>query len=185
MIDIAKKKLPQPAVDILVYLSYCAMSWFEMRGVLAYYCERNGFSGWIANDVWAFFIGGLLPFVLFELLTRFGFRRLSLLTGGSVDSARNTSSVCYGLKLTVIAANVVLFGLKFMYLALPLYANAINIILDPTVTIAFVSLYLLYAYKQNYVDKSRYRYVLTNVLGTFLVIYGLLALINMILALAA
>ena len=52
------------------------------------------------------------------------------------------------------------------------------------ITLAFVALYLLYAFKQEYVEKSRFRIVLTQVMNIFLAVYGVLALLNIVLAVA-
>ena len=98
--------------------------------------------------------------------------------GGDIKSLQ------YGLNYAVIAANLLLFALKFMYIALPLYAAVIDIIIDPAVTLAFVGLYMWYAFYQNYVDKTRYRLVLSQVMSTFAGVYGLLALVNVIVAVA-
>ncbi len=179
MINIAKKKLPGAVVGLLVYLSYCAAFWYVMRGSLAYLGQSYGLKSWFVNDAWAFFIGGLLPTVIFYFFTWFTFRLLTVKAGG------DTASVRYGLCLTVIAANVLLFALKFMYIALPLYASTINIILDPVITVIFVALYLWYAFRMNYVDKSRYRFIVAHIFGMFLAVYGVLALLNLIMSLAA
>ncbi|MDE7463789.1 MAG: hypothetical protein K2M48_02070 [Clostridiales bacterium] len=176
MINIAKKKLPLPVIGIFVYLSYCAMSWYSMRGTLAYYGESYGFGSWLANDVFAFFIGGLIPLLFYELLSMFVFRMLNARMGAQNDVA----SLRYGLNFAVIAANVVLFGLKFIYLAVPLYAQLLDIILNPTVTLIFVGLYLWYAFKQNYVDKTLYRNIVSAVMGPFLAVYGLISLFSIV-----
>lgn len=178
MIDIAKKKMPLPLVGVLVYLSYCAEGWYVSRGMMAYYGEKYGFAPWFANDVWAFFTGGIVAFALFWLMTSLTTRMLTVRVGGGAANIR------YGVCLTVVAANIVLFALKFMYIALPLQASVIDIILVPTVTVAFVALYLWYAFGRGYVDKTRYRAVVTQVFGTFLSIYGILAVLNLFLSVA-
>lgn len=179
MIDIAKKKLPAPVLPILLYFSYCAMYWFSMRGNLVYYSyELLIVQDFFTNDAWAFFLGGLIPFAIYMIVSSVMFKRINYRAGG------NAASLHYGLNIALIAANLVLFGLKFMYLAIPLYAPLLNIILDPVVTILFVALYMLYAYKMNYVEKYRFAGVLKSVLGTFLTVYGLLATIGLITALA-
>ena len=178
MVDIAKKKLPFPVIILLVYLSYCAACWFEMRGDLAFYGYNLDFPAWFTNDVWAFFLGGIFPLVIYMIFTVFIFRMLSVKTGGG-----NAAAIRYGVSLAVIAANVVLFALKFVYIAAPLYAPVLEIILDPVVTLIFVSLYLVYAYKMDYVQKSYFHVVLTQVLGAFIAVYGLTAVVSIILAL--
>lgn len=165
-------------MGVLVYISYCAASWFMMRGNLAYVGYRYDMPAWFTNDIWAFFLGGLVPFLLYKFATSFTYRALLMRTGGDL------ASVKYGLDFAVIAANLVLFGLKFMYLAVPLYASLIDVIIDPAVTVLFVGLYMLYAFKQNYIDKSKFRLVLTQVMGTFISVYLLFALLSLILSVA-
>lgn len=156
------------------------MSWYSMRGTLAYYGEQYGFGAWFANDVWAFFIGGLVPTLIYELVSMFIFRTLAVKLGPQNDVA----SVRYGLNFAVIAASVLLFALKFVYIAAPLYASLLNIILDPTVTLVFVGLYLWYAFKQKYVDKTVYRFIITQVMTAFCAVYGLLSIVNIMMAVA-
>ncbi|MDE5592887.1 MAG: hypothetical protein K2I75_03035 [Clostridiales bacterium] len=176
MIDIAKKKLPSPILPILVYVSYCAAGWFAARGDLAYYCSQMQMGDTLSHDAVAFFFGGLIPFALYMIITRFVFRPMHMRCGGDVRSIR------YGLNFAVIAANLLLFALKFIYISAPLCSGVLEIILDPIVTIAFVALYLLYAYKMQYVEKSRFRFVLNQVMSAFLAAYGLIASINLILS---
>ncbi|MCH5160959.1 MAG: hypothetical protein J1G04_02910 [Clostridiales bacterium] len=179
MINIAKKKLPMAVIGIFVYLSYCAMSMYVMRGDLAYYGYNLTLAAWFANDVWAFFLGGIIPTVVFYLLAWFVFRSLSIKVGGDIASIR------YGVCLTVIAANILLFAIKFIYIAVPLYAPVINTIIDPVITLGAVALYLWYAFKMDYVDKSRFRQVAMYIMGAFLAAYGLAAIVSLITSLAA
>ncbi len=131
----------------------------------------------MASDALAFFIGGAVPTLIYGLISMFVFKMLPIKTnGGDVKSIRN------GLHYAVIAANIVLFLLKFMFIAIPLYAPLLDIILDPVVTLLSVGLYMWYAFYMNYVDKSRYRVVLSQVFGMFVIVYGLVALINLITA---
>ncbi|MDE7106767.1 MAG: hypothetical protein K2O39_00405 [Clostridiales bacterium] len=174
MIDIAKKKLPWPILPFLVYVSYCAAGWFAARGDISYYVGQMGMSSGLSHDAFAFFFGGVIPFSLYIVIAQFMFRTMHMRCGGDVRSLR------YGLHCTVIVANLLLFALKFIYIAAPLCSALLEIILDPIVTIAFVSLYLWYAFKMEYVEKSRFRFALTQILGAFLAMYGLVAVINLI-----
>lgn len=178
MINIAKKKLPAPIIGILVYISYCGASWYVMRGNIAYVGYRYGMPGWFTNDVFAFFLGGLVPFLLYWFVSSYAYRALHLKTGGDL------ASIKYGLNFAVIAANLALFGLKFIYLEFPLYASIIDVFLDPVVTVLAVGLYMLYAFYQNYVDKSKFRIVLMQVLGTFISVYAVFALLSLVLSAA-
>lgn len=173
MIDIAKKKLPSPILPILAYISYCAAGWFAARGDVAYYGYQMYMGDIFSHDAFAFFIGGIIPFAIYMAASSFIFKAIAMRCGGDVKSIK------YGLHFAVIAANILLFALKFIYIAVPMYATMLEIILDPIVTIAFVALYMWYVFKMNYVDKPMFRAVLTQVLGAFLALYGLLAVINL------
>ena len=159
---------------IFVYVSYCAANWFAMRGDLAYYSAQMYAGEMLSYDALAFFVGGIVPFVLYTVISGFAYRTLQFKTGGDIKSVR------YGLHFAVIAANVLLFALKFIYIAAPLAATMLEIILDPVVTLGFVALYMWYAFKMEYVDKSRFRFVLLQVFGAFVAVYGLLAAIQLI-----
>ena len=158
-----------------VYITYCAAGWFGTRGTLAYYSTQADLPSWFTHDAWAFFIGGLLPILIYGLITTFVFKPMQARTGGG-----NIASLRNGLHYSVMAANVLLFLLKLMYFGVPLAATMLEILLDPIITLAFVGLYMWYAFYMDYVDKSRYRIVLMQVFGSFLLIYGLLVLINLI-----
>lgn len=181
MIDIAKKRLPSGVMLLFVYLTYCAANWYVMRGSMAYYGERYGFPAWIANDAVSLFLGGLVPFALYVLISSFCTRSLSIRLRGRGD----VSALRYGVHITVIAANTVLFLLKFIFLAAPLYASLLNIIFDPVVTVLFVALYLWYAFKREYVEKCVFGVVVTQVMGAFITVYALASLIMLITAVAA
>lgn len=145
-----------------------------MRGEIAYYGYQMSMGDIFSHDALAFFIGGLLPFALYMLVSAFMFKPLNFKCGGDVKSIQ------YGLHFAVIAANVLLFALKFIYIAAPLYSELLEILLDPIVTLACVALYLWYAFKMEYVDKSRFRFVISQVLGAFIAVYGLFAAIGLI-----
>lgn len=178
MIDIAKKKLPSPILLILAYISYCAAGWFAARGDLAYYSYQMFVGSIISHDAFAFFVGGVVSFAVYVILVSFVFRSLTIRCGGNVQSIK------YGLHIAVIAANILLFALKFIYIAAPLSSELLEIILDPVITLAVVALYMWYVFKMEYVEKSKFRLVLMQVFGTFLALYGLLAVLNLIVAVA-
>ena len=157
-----------------MYISYCAACWFSARGDLAYYGYQMYMGGLLSNDAAAFFIGGILPFALYIAISSFRFKALAFRCGGDVKSVQ------YGLHFAVIAANVLLFLLKFIYIAAPLSLAVLEILLDPIVTLGFVTLYLWYVFKMEYVEKSRFRFVLSQVLGTFLTVYGLIAVLGLV-----
>ena len=172
--------------SVLLYFSYCASGWYIMRGNLAYVGQQYGMAGWFVNDVWAFFLGGLLPFVLYKFISSFVMRSLAvrLVALPGTNRAQGLEKFRRGLDVTVIIANAVLFAMKFMYLALPMYAYIIDMIVNPAVTILAVSGYMLYAFKKDYVEKSVFKIVLMQAIGAFVCVYGLLAILNMLLSVA-
>lgn len=174
MINIAKKRMPSALLAVIVYISYCAAGWYSMRGSLAYYGEQYSMPAGFANDVLAFFAAGLLPFAIFAVASTFIFRTLTVKIRGDVSAIR------YGLGLSIIAANVVIFALNFIYLAAPLAVGVMKTLLAPLVSIAFVSLYLFYAFYQDYVDKSTFRVIVAQVLGTMITVYAIVAVVGII-----
>lgn len=149
-----------------------------MRGNLAYAGNQYSMPGWIINDVVAFILGGVVPFLLYFLLSSNVQRTLQLRVGGNIAAVKR------GLDIAVIAANFVLFALKFMYLALPLYASIIDAIIDPVVTLLSVGLYMLIAFRKEYVEKCKFKFVLMQVISAFIIVYGVLALLGLVLSVA-
>ncbi len=178
MINIAKKKLPIPVVALFVYLSYCAAAWYITRGEVAYIAYRYKLGGWLANDIVAFFLGGLIPVLVYELLYfAIGKTKLTRIGAGQ---PYDTESVRYVINYAVITANLILFALKFMYLAVPMYAHLLDIILDPAVTLTVVGLFMLYVFKMQYVPKHLFSVAFSTVFGAFVTVYGLLTVISVI-----
>ena len=174
LINVAKNRLPGAVIAILVYISYCAAGWYSARSNMGYIGEQYSMPAWFANDAWAFFFGGLLAFAIYKALTTFVFRTLTIKVRGDVGAIR------YGLNYVVIAANLVVFGLNFIYLAAPIASGVMNVLLAPVVTIVFVALYLLYVFKQDYVDKPYFKTVVSQILGTFITVYGIVAVFGVI-----
>ena len=57
-----------------------------------------------------------------------------------------------------------------------------RIMINPAVMLAFVGLYLVYAFKMNYVSKSLFGAVAVQIMGMFAAVYGILAVVNIITA---
>lgn len=178
MIDIAKKRPPTAVLIAILYVSFCASMWFVSRGSIAYFSEQYMLPAALSNDVTAFIAGGMIPTLVFVLLSSAIYRNVSMRVRGDIGALR------LGVYYSVIAANIVLFAVKFVYIAAPLYASILETILDPTVTVLFVGLYMVYAFRMNYVEKNKFGLVLMQVLGTMAMVYGLLALIGLVVAVA-
>ncbi len=84
--------------------------------------------------------------------------------------------------MSMIAANLVLFAFKFVYLVIPVAAGIVNTFVDPLVTIGFVALYLWYAFKLDYVEKPYFRMIQQQVMSFYITVYGILAVVNLIMA---
>lgn len=147
-----------------------------MRGTLGYYGYQYGLPSWLTNDIAAFLFGGIVPIVIYMVIINVRVRTLSFRIGLGANTIR------YGLDLTVIAANILLFLIKLIFLAAPLYAVPIMIIIDPLITLAAVSLYLLYAFKMGYVEKTKFKTVVNYVMGAFVVVYGIITVLDLIVA---
>lgn len=181
MIDVAKKRMPKILVLILVYISYCAADWYTMRGDLAYYCEQYSFPTWLSNDIFAFFIGGLISFLLYVIISNYVTKTLTIRLCGKGD----VSAIQYGIHLTIACANVLIFLISLIYLAAPLVSAVVSIISSAVITLGLVALYLWYAFKQEYIKKCYFKQVFTTVFGFFLCLYALKSLILIITAVVA
>lgn len=175
--DFIKAKKIKPGIVIaLLYVSFCAASWYEMRGALASMAQYGNLfsSAVINNDVVAFLVGGLVPLGIYELLTRFVFRFSQVRIGGATDDMR------YALRFFYIGANLAAFGLKLLYLAFPLLYGYGTIFIDFITAAAFVVGYFFYIARHGYFEKERLSMVLYQLGGAFIIIYAFMGVLGIL-----
>lgn len=169
---IRQKKIPVWAMSLMLYVSFCMSAFMPFRGTWAAILSSVTNSVVLNNYIVSFLIGGLIPWGIYEFLTRFAFRFMQARLGGDTDSMR------YALRFFYIPANVVIFLLKLTYLAFPVLSIYGDLIFDFVVTAAFFVGYLFYIVKE--VPKDRIAAALYQLGGTFIIVYGFIELIAII-----
>lgn len=170
---IKEKKINKWIVIAVLYAAFCFAYFMPTRSTVALFAINYGLPSFLNNDVFAFFLGGIVPLAVYELISSFAFRFMHSRVGGSTDVMR------YTLRFFFIPACIVIGLVKLIYLAYPLISVFGNVIISTVVFIIFFCLYLWYALK-NFVDKTRYSAVLYELGGTFIVIFGVLTLLELI-----
>lgn len=174
MVSIIKeKKIPSWAMVLTLYVSFCMSSFMTFRGTLsALMTNFAAPSVIIDNYIIAFLLAGAVPVALYELVTRFIFRFAQVRLGGDTDLMR------YSLRFFYIPANVIIFLLKLTYLAFPMLNIYGDLIFDFVVTAAFFAGYLVYV--SRHVPKERISAVLYQLGGSFIIVYGLVELLAIV-----
>lgn len=172
MTIVKDKKIPAWVTVPAVYLSYCFATFMPFRGVWAALLSGTSVGIALDNYIVTFFLGGLIPFGLYEMITRFAFRFMQVRIGGDSESLR------YALRFFYVPANIVIGLLKLTYLAAPVFALYGDLIFDFVVTAAFFVGFLFYAVKS--IPKERISTALYLLGGTFIIVYGFIELINII-----
>lgn len=170
---IKEQKINKWIVIAVLYASFCFAYFMTMRSTLALLALNYGMPSWLNNDVFAFFAAGVLPLAIYELITSFAFRFMQARMGGQVDTMR------YCLRFFFIPANIFIGLIKLLYLVWPLMSVYGNVFINTVVTMIFFSLYLWYVLK-NFVDKTRYSAVLYELGGTFIIIFGVYAVLELV-----
>ena len=157
-----------------LYLSFCAAGYLTFRGSYAAVMSELGITtAVVANYIVAVFIGGLVPTLLYELISRFLFRFSQARVGGSVDT------LMFALRLFYIGANTVIFLIKLVYLWYPLAHIYGDIAIDFVITTAAFVGFLFYALR--HVPKERIAPMLYQFGGSYIIVYGVLSLIALML----
>lgn len=170
----ARRHLDQRILIVLLYLSFCAAEFFTFRGTYAALMTNFGVpSAVVSNSIVAFFLGGLIPFVLYELISRFLFRFAQASLGGRVDE------YAYILRVFYIAANAAIFLLKLLYLWFPLLHIYGDILIDFVITSAAFAVFLWYVLRRE--PKEHIAPILYRLGGSYVIVYGVIALIKLLL----
>lgn len=186
MVENSTNKSAKPTIDktavwslvrgLLVYFSFCAASWYESRSTCAYFGQYYNNMSWVSNDAFAFFFGGIIPMIIYKLISSSAFRLLQY-----KFPANNYHKLIVGLDVTFIAANVLCFALKFTYFAMPLAAPIIDCFLDLIICAVAIVIYFYYVFKKSLITKEHFAPLVNTVSMRFLSVYGLIAAINLIL----
>lgn len=173
---IDEKKINKWIVIVVLYLSFAFANWQTSRGSLAYLSYNYPVlmqSGAIFNEVVAFIIGGIVPLLFFEIVSAFGSRFVGFKCGVEADKLK------YSLRFFYIGANIVIGAVKLVYLISPVITVYGNVLIDFSVTTVFFVGFLVYAGK-HYVEKTRWGAMIVGAASTYLVLYALITVANVI-----
>ena len=138
---ILKKKIHPAIMVAVLYLSFCLNYWMVLRGFFAHIFVSSGSMIFLAHEFFLFFLIGIFPTFFYEVITRFTASLSKSRLGESVNDMR------YALYLFFIAANILIFGLRFFYLLSPFLFVYGNIFLDFVVTLGFFIGFLFFSLK--------------------------------------
>lgn len=167
---IKEKKINNYLMIFFLYVSFCACNYFAARGTLSYTSMTMagaGVVGFMFNDIVAVLIGGLIPTLLFELVTSFVFKFSQVKLGGAADDMR------YALRFFYIPANLICFGIKFVYLLSPIVSIFGNVMIDFVITAIFCVGFLVYCAK-NCIKNDRWGAMIYQLGGAYLIVYGIM-----------
>ena len=170
---IEEKKIHPALCGLMLYLSFCMANWYTSRGGWAHNLSSVAMlqTVFLANDIVAFLVAGLLPFLFFEVIAMFVFRFCEPRLGKSVVGMR------YAARFFYIPANLVLFALKLFYLLSPLISVYGNILLDFLVPAVFLVFYLKYC-AAHYAEKQNWSAMIAQLGGAFLIVSMLSATLS-------
>ena len=173
---IDKKKINKYIVIALLFLSFGFAQLQPSRGMLAYMAYNYpelGQPAWLFNDVFAIIAGGIIPTIVYEIITAFAAKFVAARNGGASDDMK------YALRFFYIVANVVIGCVKFIFYVSPLITIWGNILIDFVITTVFFSLYLWYCARR-YVPNTRWGSMLLSVGGTYLIAEAIITVFNLI-----
>ncbi len=170
---IKEKKIDFKIVIAVLYVAFCFAYYVPMRGTLSLLGINYNLPSFINNDITAFIAAGILPILAYELITSMAFRFMQ--RGG----AAATDGMRYSLRFFYIGAALVMGGVKLVFMFFPLGGIWGNIIADTVIPLIFFIGYMCFALK-TYVDKTLYSRFIYTLGGTFTVVYGVLAVMGLI-----
>ena len=114
---ILAQKIPSMVINVLFYLLLCVGNWYSARMTMLGMMSNaviasSGCASILGNDVFAFFFGGFLPLLIFELISNtcvVSLNRLNI----------NGRNVRYGIKIFYGIANLLYGAFTLVYIAFP------------------------------------------------------------------
>ena len=173
---IAEKKVNPWVTGIALYLSFCAANLYFSRGDWAYSLSSLGGpyqTAFLSNIFLAFFVGGIAPFALYELITFFMFKTMKYRLGAVTDDMK------YALRFFYFAANCVVALLSLLYLISPIISIYGGVVFPPLCEGVFSALYIAYEFKSN-VKKENWGFALLRFCGAFAFAYALVTVLSIV-----
>ena len=148
-----EKRLPLPAHYVLFALCLCFGGWFAARGALARISLYSGVPELLinimCNEVTAFLIGGVMPFLVYFIVTRFTYRMMLAAGAPPVADQAYVFRTFYGLGYLVYGA------FSMLYFALPVLELYGEVIIKFVIMAAAVSLYVVFECRHRLPKRGR------------------------------
>lgn len=169
---ISEKKINTNILSVILYLSFCFSGFYFARGSLAYAAVISGLgvSSVFTNVIIAFFIGGIIPVAVYEILTSFVFRSMK-------SSFIHAEKMRYALKWFYFAANIVIGLVSLIYYISPLISIYGDIFIPFLIMTVFFVFYIVFICRR-YVEKQRISHILIQLGGAYLLFYALFTAFN-------
>ena len=170
------KKINKYILAVILFLSFGYANLSATRGILSYLSYTNPEmeqAPALFNDIVAFLLGGIVPLLVYEVITVFASRFVSMRTGGAGDDMK------YALHYFYICANIVIGSLKFIFYAAPYLSVFLSVLIDFLVTTGFFVWFLCYSAK-HYVKTVHWGAMLLSAGGTYLIVEALVAVLSLI-----
>lgn len=170
---IKKKKINKWVMIALLYVAFAFAYYVPMRGTVSLMTLKYGLPSFVNNDIVAFITAGMVPTLMYEIITSFGFGFLR--TRGVL----NSEDMRYALRFFYTLAAFVIGGIKLIFLLFPLGQIFGFTLVDLLVPIPFFALYMWYVL-DSYADKTKYASLIYLLGGTFTIIYAAIAVLDLI-----
>lgn len=171
---IKEKKINSAIVKLVLYLSFCFAGWYSARSSVAMAFANYPLLSVMANDVTAFFIAGIVPFIVYILAIRILTSILRHTPFLPVDE------MTYALPYFYIGANIVIGLVSIVYYFVPLASFWCGVIVPLVSTACFFIWYLAFICK-NYVKRYNWKAIviyfgrLYLIIAVIMTVFGLLA----------
>lgn len=170
---IKEKKIKNWIVMIALYLSFCFAGWYSSRSVLATNLAGMMALEYMANDVVAFFIAGLMPFLIYFLAIKLFTRSLSK------TPFLPLGIMVYALPFFYIGANLVTGLISIIYFFVPIVGFWGGIIVPLISSACFFIWYLAFICK-NYVKNYNWKAIILYFGRIYIFIALFLTALNLI-----
>lgn len=151
---IKERKINSGVVNFLLYLSFCLAGWYSSRTSVAMYFSAYASSlpmlSVLRNEFTAFFIAGVVPFVIYIVLVK-----------AFISLLRHTpflpvNEIFYALPFFYIGANIVTGLFNILYYIMPIASFWGSIIVPLVSTAGFFIWFLVFVCK-NYIKNYNWK----------------------------
>lgn len=172
---IKEKKINGNIVNFVLYLSFCFAGWYSSRASVASVIGAYEQFSFMANDIFAFLIAGIVPILIYILVIKIFSRALKQVAYLPVDQ------MVYAFPFFYIGANIVIGLFNVLYYFLPIASIWGEIIVPLVATACFFIWFLAFICK-NYIKKYNWKTIIVYFGRIYLVVAILYSAFGLIMA---